>query len=170
MASRKDDLPAPTRPTIQLNSPLRATKLTSSRVWRPSFRSHAKVASRTLTDSSPLFAAASFVCTASSCNSSAVRKLVRRPTATVASIIDVITIGRTAKGKPSRLKSVRAGKTSSVVKGSVLVRTKTVKVEHDTRNGVVDQVKFAKAWEAPIFRRVFNSCSFRIKLNLFMKA
>lgn len=59
----------------------------------------------------------------------------------------VITIGSTAKGNVRRLKRVKAGKTISVVSGSSFVRTNTVKVEQDTKNGVVDQVKFATALE-----------------------
>lgn len=57
----------------------------------------------------------------------------------------VMTIGRTAKGKVKRLKRVSAGKTISVVNGSFFVKTNTVKVEQETKNGVVDQVKFATA-------------------------
>lgn len=73
------------------------------------------------------------------------KKEVNRPTATEASIIAVITIGNTAKGNVRRLNRVSAGKTMSVVNGSSFVRTKTVKVEHETRKGVVDQVKLATA-------------------------
>ena len=64
-------------------------------------------------------------------------------------MIAVITMGSTAKGNVRRLNSVNAGKTISVVSGSFCVKTNTVKVEQDTRKGVVDQVKFATAlaWE-----------------------
>jgi len=54
-----------------------------------------------------------------------------------------MTIGRIAKGNVRRLNSVKAGKTMSVVNGVSLVKTKTVKVEQETRKGVVDQVKLA---------------------------
>ncbi|KAI7408387.1 hypothetical protein KC328_g123 [Hortaea werneckii] len=64
----------------------------------------------------------------------------------------VITIGNTASGKVSRLNNVNAGKTISVVRGACEVATKTAKVEHDTKKGVVLQVKFAIAVTAPIFR------------------
>ena len=73
------------------------------------------------------------------------KNAVKRPTATEASMIAVMTMGNTAKGKVKRLNSVRAGKTISVVNGSSFVNTNTVKVEQETRNGVVDQVKFATA-------------------------
>ena len=75
------------------------------------------------------------------------KKDVSLPTATEASIIAVMTIGRIANGNVKRLNNVRAGKTISVVSGSLLVNTKTVKVEQDTRKGVLDQVKFATALE-----------------------
>ena len=81
--------------------------------------------------------------TASAWSSSAVKNAVNRPTATDASIMEVITIGRIAKGKVRRLKSVKAGNTISVVKGVSVVKTKTVKVEQETKKGVVDQVKLA---------------------------
>jgi len=81
--------------------------------------------------------------TASGCSSSAVKNAVRRPTATEASMMEVITIGSIASGNVSRLKRVNAGNTISVVNGVSLVRTNTVNVEHETRNGVVDQVKLA---------------------------
>ena len=55
-----------------------------------------------------------------------------------------------------------AGKTISVVRGSLRVNTNTAKVEQDTRKGVVDQVKLATAWPAPIFRRFLSSWSFLI--------
>ena len=71
------------------------------------------------------------------------KKDVSLPTATEASIIEVITIGNIASGNVRRLNSVSAGKTMSVVRGSSFVSTNTVKVEQETRKGVVDQVKFA---------------------------
>lgn len=81
--------------------------------------------------------------TASSCSSSEVKNAVIRPTATDASIIEVITIGSIARGNVKRLKSVNAGKTMSVVSGWLWVNTKTVNVEQETKNGVVDHVKLA---------------------------
>ena len=83
---------------------------------------------------------------------------------------DVMTIGRMASGKVRMLKSVNAGNTTSVLKGRSLVKTNTVNVEQDTRNGVDCHVKFATDCVAPILRSVFNSKSFRIWLSLFMKA
>jgi hypothetical protein len=82
--------------------------------------------------------------TASGWISSAVKKAVRRPTATDASMIDVITIGKIANGNVSRLKRVKHGNTISIVNGASWVKTKTVKVEQETKKGVVDQVKLAK--------------------------
>ena len=98
---------------------------------------HVKVASRTLTDSSPSFETGSSNETALLCSSSAAKKLVRRLTATVASMIDVITIGRMASGKVRRLNKVSAGKMISPVNGVSFVNTKIVKVEQETKNGVV---------------------------------
>ena len=68
-----------------------------------------------------------------------------------------MTIGKIVSGNVRRLNKVKAGKTISVVSGWLCVSTKTVKVEQDTRKGVVDQVKFAKDCAAPIFRNVLNS-------------
>jgi hypothetical protein len=66
----------------------------------------------------------------------------------------VTTLGRTASGKARRLKSARAGQTTSVVSGSDLVSTKIANVEHDTRKGAVAQVMLLNAWTAPIFFNV----------------
>jgi hypothetical protein len=56
-----------------------------------------------------------------------------------------MTIGKIARGKVSKLKRVRAGKTMSVVRGVFCVNTNTVNVEQETKKGVVDQVKLATA-------------------------
>ena len=87
----------------------------------------------------------------------------------IETVVEAETI-RMARGKVRRLKSARAGNTISVVKGTSCVQTKTAKVEHDTRKGVVDQVKLANAWPAPILRRFLSSRSFLTKFSLFMKA
>ena len=62
-----------------------------------------------------------------------IKKSVNRFTATDDSIIEVITVGRIESGKLSKLKRVKAGNTISVVKGVLLVSTKTMKVEQETR-------------------------------------
>ena len=71
-----------------------------------------------------------------------------------------MTLGNTARGNASKLNNASAGQTTSVVRGSSLVKTNIAKVEHETRNGAVDQVMLLKAFIAPIFLSVFNSISF----------
>jgi hypothetical protein len=66
----------------------------------------------------------------------------------------VMTLGRTASGNVSRLKRANAGQTTSVVRGSGLVRTKIANVEQETRKGAIDQVILLIAFIAPIFLRV----------------
>src|SRR5450756_719375 len=136
MAWRKDDFPAPTLPTTQVSSPFAALKLISSSALRFAYLSQENVPSFTEIDSSPCSSTAPLRITASGCSSSAVKNAVKRPTATEASMMDVITIGKIAKGKVRRLNSVKAGNTMSVVNGVSVVKTKTVKVEQETRNGV----------------------------------
>ena len=65
-----------------------------------------------------------------------------------------MTFGNTARGKARRLNSANAGQTTSVVNGSGRVSTNMANVEHDTRNGAVDQVILLNAFIAPICRRV----------------
>ena len=80
-----------------------------------------------------------------------------------------MTLGNTARGKASKLNNARAGQTTSVVRGSSLVKTKMAKVEQDTKNGAVDQVMLLNAFMAPIFLRVINSKSFLTCRNRFIK-
>lgn len=79
-----------------------------------------------------------------------------------------MTLGNTARGKASKLNKASAGQTTSVVRGSSLVRTKIANVEQDTKNGAVDQVMLLKAFIAPIFLRVCNSKSFLTCRNRFI--
>src|SRR4051794_8101735 len=79
-------------------------------------------------------------------------------------------MGRIERGNVSKLKSVKAGNTISVVKGLSLVNTKTVNVEQETRKGVDCQVKLAIDCVAPILRKVLSSRSFRMWLSLFINA
>ena len=80
-----------------------------------------------------------------------------------------MTLGNTARGKASRLNKANAGHTTSVVRGSSLVKTKMANVEQDTRNGAVDHVILLNAFMAPIFFSVFSSKSFLTCRNRFIK-
>jgi hypothetical protein len=69
-----------------------------------SWRFQEKEPSRIKTDSSPTISTGGFTTMASGWISSAVRYEVRRPTATLDSMTEVMTMGRTARGKVRRLK------------------------------------------------------------------
>lgn len=92
----------------QLNSPLRAEKFVSSTAFPLSCPSHVNVAACVLTVSSSSSLMASLQTTASGWSSSSVKKAVKRSTATVVSIVEVITAGSMV-GNVKRLKSVGQG-------------------------------------------------------------
>src|ERR1700730_14331602 len=108
-ACSKEDFPDPTLPTTQVSSPLDAEKFMSSSACLSSYRFHENVPSMIRNDSSPSCSAGGSMVKASGCSSSAVKNAVKRPTATEASIIDVMTIGRIASGKVNKLNNVSAG-------------------------------------------------------------
>ncbi|OLL26953.1 hypothetical protein NEOLI_000744 [Neolecta irregularis DAH-3] len=92
-------------------SPFLAVKFISCNVGFGELRIHLNVPFSIEMFSSPRFETAGSRQSASCCNSSALRKLVNLCTATLASIIDVIMIGRNASGKDNKLNKASAGKT-----------------------------------------------------------
>lgn len=141
IACSKDDLPDPTRPTMQLSSPLRAEKLIFESVCFELREPQVKEACCTFTLSCPSSVAAGRDSTASFWISPAVRNDFSLLAATVDSTTEVMMLGSCVSGWVRRLKRVSAGNTKSTERGVLFTTTYSVNVAQDTRNGVVFQQK-----------------------------